>query len=139
MRVLIADADEALLEILQSFLWDRGHEVEVAGNGLECLTMLREFSPDALVLDRDLLWGGGEGVLAHMCEDLGLAGVPVILVTDEDMAHRADGHVVSWLRKPYRLSDLLAQIDSISRSTGSSTMRMRCDCSVPHRSMTTHF
>jgi DNA-binding NtrC family response regulator len=66
---LLADPDEVLLEIVQSFLFDRGHEAEVASNGLECMSWLRQFVPDVLVLDQDLLWGGSDGVLARMIDD----------------------------------------------------------------------
>lgn len=113
MRVLIADADEALFALLQSFLWDRGHEAEFASDALKCLTMLREFVPDVLVLDRDLLWGGCDGVMAHMCEDPDLAAVPVILVANEDAPNIGGKLQVEELRKPYRLLDLLARINCI--------------------------
>jgi DNA-binding response OmpR family regulator len=116
MRVLIADADPALLEILQSFLRGRGHEVEMAGDGLECLSTLRRFAPDVLVLDRDLLWGGGDGVMAHMREDPSLADVPVIVLADQDISDKPGGLRAGWLRKPYRFSDLLGRIKSFGCS-----------------------
>src|SRR5438128_10427648 len=80
MRILIADRDEAALEILQSFLWEHGYETEIAGDGLECVAILREFLPDVLVMDRDLLWGGSDGVIASMRKDPRLANMPVILM-----------------------------------------------------------
>lgn len=116
MRVLIADADEAFLEILQSFLWDRGHEVEIASDGLECLSMLHEFLPAVVLLDRDLLWGGADGVIAQMCEDPNLADIPVILVTDDDRSELPPGNIHRRLRKPFRLADALACINSIGRA-----------------------
>jgi two-component system OmpR family response regulator len=115
MRVLIADADAALLEILRSFLRDRGHEVEIAGDGLECLSTLREFAPDVLVLDRDLLWGGGDGVMARMCEDPSLADVPVIFVADDDSSDKPRGLRAGQLRKPLSLCELLACINSCAQ------------------------
>ena len=52
MRILIADNDEPRLGIVQSYLWDHGHEAEIAVDGLECIAILREFVPDVLVLDQ---------------------------------------------------------------------------------------
>lgn len=138
MRVLVAGSAEPRMEILQSFLWDHGHEAELAGNGLECLTVLRAFSPEVLILDHDLLWGGGDGVLAHMGEDPELSRVPVILIADDDLSHRVGAHVVAWLKKPFRLSDLLARIDSIGRSATSSS-RARFDVSTLRRPMSARF
>lgn len=36
MRVLTANRDLALLETLQSNLWDCGHVTEIATDGIEC-------------------------------------------------------------------------------------------------------
>jgi CheY-like chemotaxis protein len=114
MRILIADDDEAFLEILQSYLWDRGHEAEIASDGLECITILRDFAPDVLLLERDLLWGGSDGVLAQMRDDPLIPRIPVILMTDspEEFDALTNPIVVALLRKPFRLSDLLEQIAS---------------------------
>jgi DNA-binding response OmpR family regulator len=110
MRILIADRNETLLEVLQSFLWDRGHEVEIAGTGLECLAILRDFSPDVVVLDRDLLWGGTSGVLAEMQANPELAHLPVILLANEESGLLGEllcmSQVTDWLQKPFRLGDL---------------------------------
>jgi DNA-binding response OmpR family regulator len=138
MRVLIADTDDEFLEILQSFLRGRGHAVEIAGDGLECLTMLREFAPDMLVLDRDLLWGGGDGVMAYMREDPSLAGVPVVFVADEDASDKPAGFYSRWLQRPFRLSDLLARINSVACSTTLSNSA-RGDVAAPCRPVSARF
>ena len=44
MRVLIADRDGASLEILRSFLWEHGYDVEMA-NGLNAFPLCEIFSP----------------------------------------------------------------------------------------------
>lgn len=58
MRVLFADGDEAFLEVAQRYLSHRGHEVNIATNGLETVARLRRDLPDIVVLERELLWGG---------------------------------------------------------------------------------
>ena len=120
MRVLIADRDGAALEILQTFLWERGYDVEIAGNGLECMAMLREFEPDVLVLDRDLLWGGCDGVMSQMHEDPVAAETPVILMVNENLIEQFDtkleAPLVGLLWKPIRLSELLGQLTFASQN-----------------------
>ena len=49
--------------------------------GLECVARLRERVPDVLVLEPQLPWGGGEGVLAIMGEIPRLANIPVMVLT----------------------------------------------------------
>jgi len=104
MRVLIADGDEGFLEILQCYLWDRGHEAETAGDGLECLTILEEFKPEIVLLERELLWtssllqpfgsrngvredlerypfwSGSQGVLTHMQSTPAFSETSVIMM-----------------------------------------------------------
>ncbi len=111
MRVLIADGDIPFLGMLQSFLRDGGHEIEVAADGLGCRSVLRDFVPEVLVIERDLLWGGSDGVLAVMRDDPDLVEVPVILITNRRGDVRPDWcaipPIAGSLQKPFRLSALL--------------------------------
>ena len=80
IHVLIADPDETLLGDYRDQSRD-GFHVATASNGLECINRLRERAPDVFVLEPQLLWGGGDGVLAMMHDVLDLATVPVMLLT----------------------------------------------------------
>ncbi len=81
IRVLMADPDESLHPAYRAPLLRKGFEVDRALSGLECVSRLRERVPDVLVIEPELPWGGGEGVLAVMGEDPGLATVPVMVLT----------------------------------------------------------
>jgi CheY-like chemotaxis protein len=84
-RVLIADRDQQMRDVYARGLISYGYEVATATDGLNCLAALRNFSPDILVLDPDLPWGGGAGVLARMHEETDFPYVPVIvLAVDAD-------------------------------------------------------
>jgi DNA-binding response OmpR family regulator len=123
MRVLLAGPDHAFLEVTQSFLWDFGHEAEIASDGIDCISILREFLPDVLVLDRDLLWGGSDGVLALMADDSLLSETAVVLMGEEsdmdDELVALSRSPVACLAKPYRLGELLAGVNSAERLTPS--------------------
>ncbi len=80
IRVLIADPDEALLGQYREHLRE-DFEVDTTLSGLECVDRLREQVPDVLVLEPQLPWGGGDGVLAMMHDVLDLATVPVMILT----------------------------------------------------------
>lgn len=60
-----------------------GFDIATADNGVECLNVLGAFVPDVLVIEPELLWGGGDGVLAILNEDLNLAGLPVLVLTTD--------------------------------------------------------
>lgn len=78
-RVLIADADRCLTEQYRAALASRGFTVAACNDALDCLDRLRGLRPDLLVLDADLPWGQGEGVLSLMREgDVPVAPAVVI-------------------------------------------------------------
>ena len=81
IRVLIADPDESLHPVYREPLSGEGFDVVAAFSGLECVARLRERVPDVLVLEPQLPWGGGDGVLAMMGEVPQLATVPVMVLT----------------------------------------------------------
>jgi len=81
IRVLMADPDPLLSIAYREPLLREGFELATAVSGLECVARLRECVPDVLVLEPQLLWGGGDGVLAMMCEVPQLVTVPVMVLT----------------------------------------------------------
>ena len=81
IRVLMADPDESLQPLYRERLMQEGFELVAASSGLECVGRLCERVPDVLVLEPQLPWGGGEGVLAMMGEVPQLATVPVMVLT----------------------------------------------------------
>lgn len=69
-RVLIADADLEWLETCELGLGGNGFTVETVRDSLECLgRLLSDPFPDVLVLELDLPWGGGDGVLDWLREE----------------------------------------------------------------------
>lgn|SRR5262249_38338010 len=118
LRVLLADRDSTFLQLVSTHLaWER-ITVATAKSGLECLSRLRTFAPNVLVLDPELLWGGGTGVLAAMGEDPHLAGIPVIVVCDhEDIGSFSKleaPQVREYLTKPVSLPSLARSIREVA-------------------------
>jgi DNA-binding response OmpR family regulator len=81
IRVLMADADESVGSFYSEPLSQDGFEVVTASSGVQCIARLRERAPDVLVLEPQLPWGGGDGVLAMMCGIPALAAIPVMVLT----------------------------------------------------------
>ena len=77
----MADPDESLHVAYRKHLSQEGFEVVAVFSGLECIGRLGERAPDVLVLEPQLPWGGGDGVLARMGEIPALAIVPVMVLT----------------------------------------------------------
>jgi DNA-binding response OmpR family regulator len=77
----MADPDESMHKTYREPLLQEDFEMDMTLNGLECVSRLRERAPDVLVLEPQLPWGGGDGVLAMMGENPELALVPVMILT----------------------------------------------------------
>jgi len=110
MRLMVADADESILERCENYSSLNGIALQIAKGGIECLDALRRSPPDVLVLDMDLPWGGGDGVLTVMREDDLLASIPVVLLdrnSDSGVGPgRFPANVVGRLIKPLDVDTL---------------------------------
>jgi carbon storage regulator CsrA len=119
IRVLIADSDEYLLNNYREYLEQHGFEVAIATTGLECVERLRDYEPDLLVLEPSIHWGGGDGVLAMMQEELDIPVVPVIVLTygcDRGALYRlAPFTIDDYQVKPLRPKRLAERICAIAR------------------------
>jgi DNA-binding response OmpR family regulator len=95
----MADPDASLPPVYRESLLREGFELRTAVTGLECVARLRERVPDVLVLEPQLPWGGGEGVLTIMGESPELATVPVMILTS-----CRDSHVLKGMER-FPISD----------------------------------
>jgi CheY-like chemotaxis protein len=80
VRLLLADAEPGLTEIYRRALAGDGFDVATAHTSLDCLVRLRTFRPDVLVLDPELPWGQGQGLLARLREEPDALLLPVVLL-----------------------------------------------------------
>lgn len=108
--VLVADGDGELREIFVDFLTSRGMQVETAGDGLECVAKVRDNVPDLIILDAELLWGGGDGVLDWLRYEWPGAPIPVILTATARIAPVIEPPIVAFLPKPFALAPLLEKV-----------------------------
>lgn len=112
--LLIADSDESLAELYQRFFVDHGYRVATAATGLDCLHTLRAFAPDILILDQELPWGGGDGVLALMRREPNLAPIPVIYQVAGPRPGLIAPPVAAWLLKPVHLRELVEKVNYVT-------------------------
>jgi DNA-binding response OmpR family regulator len=115
-RLLATDSDPLLLGIYRTYFPRFGFDVVTAGDGLQCVRLLREFAPDALILSLELLWGGGDGVLSCFRDGGRMRPLPVVLTINGLDPAKADRllapPVVKMLEKPFRLRDLRASVEA---------------------------
>ncbi len=109
-RLLIADSDAELRDVFRRFFSGSGFDVATAGDGLECLEQVRQFLPDVLVVEREILWGGGEGVLGRLREEYPLLAIDVVIITGDGRDFDPAPPVIACLEKPFSMAGLLELI-----------------------------
>jgi CheY-like chemotaxis protein len=119
VRILVASPYEGRRHNCCAGLAKYGFRVAEAESGLECLEALRQQPPDILVLHRELLWGGSDGVLNMMQQDIAWSTIPVVLLghreREDELPTCPSTPVIACLESPVAPSVLLATIQKFIR------------------------
>jgi two-component system response regulator MprA len=117
-RVLVVEDDPRLAATLARMLSAEGHEVEVAGDGLEALRSARARTPDLAVLDVMLPGLDGISVCTRLRET---AQFPILMLTalsgTEERVRGLDSGADDYLVKPFAYQELLARVRALLRRT----------------------
>lgn len=81
-KVLIVEDDAILVEMYQAKFELEGHDVQIATNGEDSLTVLQNFVPDIILLDILMPKLNGFHVLKEIKKQPNLRQIPVILLTN---------------------------------------------------------
>ena len=106
--VLVIDDERATHDLLERELGARGYRVVHAAGGREGLRLARDVRPDAITLDIIMPEFDGWAVLRELKADMGLRGIPVVLVTvlgDREMGYALGAD--DYLTKPIDAEALL--------------------------------
>ena len=128
MRLLIAEDETDLREVLQAYLVHAEYEVDCADNGEKALELARNTPYDAVVMDIMMPVMDGMTALKKMREE-GI-DAPVLLLTAKaeirDRITGLDAGADDYLTKPFAMGELLARIRSlVRRRTGASPAVLR--------------
>jgi CheY-like chemotaxis protein len=118
--ILIVDDEFGVLEVLEFILSDAGFTVVSALNGQDALTRLKETRPDLVVVDFMMPILDGSAVIQAIRSDDGLRDIPIILASalPEQTVRARCGGYNSFLRKPYKTEQLMAEISKLIDHSG---------------------
>jgi len=85
-KILLVEDDTILVEMYQAKFELEGHKVRFATNGEECLTILKDFEPELILLDILMPKLNGFHVLKEIKKQPGLRQIPIILLTNRGQA-----------------------------------------------------
>ena len=116
VRILIALPDDRSLAECCAELASCGYAVEQAKTGLDCLERLNAFEFDVMIVNADLRWGSGVGVVEVLADDPELRHLPVVLLTT---GITADDHrnIVACVPGPYEPGTLPRLLEQLFPNT----------------------
>lgn len=113
LRILVADDEEGIRDLIHEALTNLGHEVTCAKNGIEAISILSRQPADIAFLD--IRMPNGDGLTALKEIHRMRPSMPVVMITgcgEHDLVDQSlrMGSVLC-LMKPFGIKDLIATLD----------------------------
>jgi DNA-binding response OmpR family regulator len=119
MRILVAEDDRDIAELISHYLKKSGWSPHVASAGDEALAYARRHPVDAIVLDLMLPGMDGLEVCRALRGDRATAGVPIIMLTaraeEQDRIRGLELGADDYVAKPFSPNELVARIRAVTR------------------------
>lgn len=115
-KILIVEDDQSIRVLLKLYLVRLSHHLLEARNGLEGLSMAKQFEPDLIITDLAMPVMDGVRFMTTLKAHPKLKDTPVIVLTGtsgEYQQRANDSGAAAVLTKPINRKDLVGLIDSI--------------------------
>lgn len=116
-KILIADDEKVIRDLFLTLLSREGLEILFAEDGKSCLSMAKEYQPDAILLDIMMPGMDGYEVCRKIRSISELAEIPIIMITSlDDREERLEGlraGADDFLTKPIDMIELQIRVRNI--------------------------
>ena len=120
-KMLIAEDDANILELLEMYMTKEGFAVETASNGGEALVKFRVSKPDIVLLDIMMPGLDGWEVCSSIRKE---SNVPVIMLTargeTSDKVTGLELGADDYIVKPFEMTEVIARVNAVLRRYSSS-------------------
>jgi DNA-binding response OmpR family regulator len=114
-KILIAEDDKQIADMIAFKLTNGGHRVIRAQDGEQAVTMATREHPDLILLDVMMPGLNGFEVLRRLKRDPALKSTGVIMVTakghERDVLSGLTGGAIDYVVKPFSLKELVARVE----------------------------
>jgi DNA-binding response OmpR family regulator len=115
-EILVVDDEPKILEVITSFLTNKGYTVYAADNGQKALDIFKKNKISLIVLDLMLPDISGEDICAQLRKT---SRIPIIMLTaktqENDLLNGLMIGADDYITKPFSLKELYARIETILR------------------------
>ena len=132
-KILVVEDDEGYSDVLDGWLSDENHVVEVANAGLKAREMMQLNRYDVIVLDWDLPEVSG----VNLCKEFRANGgvTPILMLTGrtniDDREQGLDAGADDYLTKPFHLKELSARLRALLRRVPATPPALSGETVVP--------
>ena len=122
-RILVADDDVDIRELVEFKLSTMGHEIVAVGDGAAAVDACRASKPDLAVLDVMMPGVSGLDAIKQIRADPDLADLPVILLTaraqESDVETGFHSGADDYITKPFSPRELASRVEALLLKTAS--------------------
>jgi two-component system, OmpR family, response regulator MtrA len=116
-KILVADDDVDIRELVEFKLSTMGHEIVAVGDGAAAVEACRADKPDLAVLDVMMPGVSGLDAIREIRADAALADLPVILLTaraqESDVETGFDSGADDYITKPFSPRELASRVQAL--------------------------
>ena len=116
-RILVADDDVDIRELVEFKLSTMGHDIIAVGDGAAAVEACRAQKPDLAVLDVMMPGVSGLDAIRQIRSDPSLADLPVILLTaraqESDVETGFDAGADDYITKPFSPRELASRVEAL--------------------------
>jgi DNA-binding response OmpR family regulator len=115
-KILVVDDEEDIRKLVRKLLTDKGHQVIEADRGLVALRLVKEETPDLILLDAMLPELHGFDIAKRIKGSDKYGSIPILMMSAvyrgwriaEDL--KANYGIEDYIEKPFRIAEMLAKV-----------------------------
>jgi DNA-binding response OmpR family regulator len=117
MKILIADDEKDVRDLVRFAFERRGFEVIEAADGIEAVTLARGELPDLILLDAMMPGMSGYEASRRLKKTEATKGIPIVFLSAKgqtyEVAEGLEAGAIAYIVKPFAPKELVAQVQEI--------------------------
>jgi two-component system chemotaxis response regulator CheY len=119
-KILIVEDQKTMRELIKMTLEAEGHQVTMAGDGVEAMEVVRGATFDLVISDVNMPNMGGISFVSKLKRLDDYKFTPVLMLTTETSQYKKDkarsSGASGWLTKPFTPPRLITAVNKLTRS-----------------------